>query len=118
MHVALPRHQVPPRRQELRGFDAAALVHCLWSLARAIRQHLCPHDISVSFNHGVGAAKLMRFVWVEGCVNASEHHLGAAVARHSANFVASERIRRVDTDADDIARLDAVWGYCRQSFID
>jgi hypothetical protein len=41
-------------------------------------------------------------------MNAPEHHLGAALARHFANLVAPQRIRRVDSDANDIPRLNVV----------
>ena len=56
----------------------------------------------------MGTAKLMSFGRVEGCVNASEHHVGTAVARHFPNFIAAQRIGRVDADAHNVARLNLV----------
>src|SRR4030095_6924856 len=116
--VALPRYQFPTCRQELRSLDAATLVDILRSQTRAIQQYLCPDDVSVPSDNRVRATKFMRFVWIEGRVNAAEHHAGASFARHFSNLVAPERIRRVDADADDIATLDGVGVDSDQGFID
>ena len=66
----------------------------------------------------MGTAKLMSLGRIEGCVNASEHHVGTAVARHFPNFIAAQRIGRVDPDTDNIAGLNASGIHSSQRFID
>ena len=51
---------------------------------------------------------LVGFVREERGVNAAEDDPGAALARHPADFVAAQRIARMDADADDVARGDLV----------
>ena len=51
-------------------------------------------------------------------MNASEHHVGTAVARHFPNFIAAQRIGRVDPDTDNIAGLNASGIHSSQRFID
>ena len=62
--------------------------------------------------------KLVRFGWVEGRVNASEHHVRATIASHFPNLVTTKCIRRVDADADNISSLNVEWVHGIQSFID
>ena len=51
-------------------------------------------------------AELVRFVGIKGGVNAAIDHRGAGGARRPAHFVATQGVPRVDTDADDVARLN------------
>ena len=62
--------------------------------------------------------KLVRFGWVEGRVNASEHHVRATIASHFPNLVTTKCIRRVDADADNIAGLNLIRVHSRQRLID
>ncbi len=51
---------------------------------------------------------LARFVRVERGVDPAEDDRRATFAREAADLIAAQRVRRVDADADDIARLDRV----------
>jgi hypothetical protein len=66
----------------------------------------------------MGAPKLMRLLRVKGCVNSSEHYIRAASAGHSANFVAAERIRRMNADTDNVARTNLTRIHSTQGLID
>src|SRR5437762_8042813 len=52
--------------------------------------------------------KLMRFVRIERGVNPSEHDISAAPACDLPDFIAAQRIGRVDADAHNVARLNLV----------
>ena len=54
------------------------------------------------------AAELVRLVGIERRMNAAEDDGRAALARLAADFVAAQRVERMDADADDIAARDAV----------
>jgi hypothetical protein len=62
--------------------------------------------------------KLVRFGWVEGRVDASEHHVRATIASYFPDLVTAKCIRRVDADADNISSLNVEWVHGIQSFID
>src|SRR5437867_11579418 len=106
-HITLSRDQIPARGQKLGGFDTASFVNFLGRAVAAIGEHLSPHDIAVAFYHGMCAPKFMSFVRVKGCVNAAEHHIGAAFACQFANFISPERVGSVDANTDNIASLNA-----------
>src|SRR6476469_6037629 len=65
LHIPFSGNQVPARRQEFGGFDAASFVNFLGRAVPTIAQHFSPHDIAITFYHGMGSAKLMRFVGVK-----------------------------------------------------
>src|SRR2546423_13163688 len=110
-HVTLARYQIPAGRQELGCFNAAAFIDSQRRSLHTIRQHLCPDDVAVTFYDGVSAAQLMSFVRIESGVNSSENYVRASIPCHFPDFVPTERIRGVDSDADNIARLDLVGVY-------
>src|SRR5262249_27249327 len=59
----------------------------------------------------------MCFLWIEGGVNAAEDNIGTPRACHPANIIASQCIRGVDANADDIAALDAAWIHRIERFV-
>jgi hypothetical protein len=65
----------------------------------------------------MGTTQFMGFVWIEGCVNSSEHYVGTAITGYSPDPVAAQSIGRMDANADNIARLDLSRVYGRQSLI-
>ncbi len=65
----------------------------------------------------MSAAQFVGFVGVEGGVNASKHHVGAALAGQFPDFVAAERVGGVDADADNIAGLNLVRFYRLQGLV-
>ena len=62
-------------------------------------------------------AKFMSFVWIKGCVNATEYHTGAAFARQSADFVSPERIGGVDANTNHISGLNTGGIYGVEGFV-
>ena len=90
------------------SFNPAAFINRQRSSLGAIRQYLRPHHVSVALDHRVRATQFMGFVRIEGGVNSSKHHVRAASPCQGPNFVAAQRIRGVDADANDIARLNLV----------
>ena len=117
-HVALARHQVPAGGQERVGFNAAAFVDRQRRSLGAIRQYPGPDHISIALDYRVSATQFVGFVGIEGGVNASEHHVGAALAGHFPDFVAAERVGGVDADADNIAGLNLIRVYRLQGLVD
>jgi hypothetical protein len=59
----------------------------------------------------------MRLVRIEGGVNSAKYHVGAAFPGHFSYFVTAKRIRRMNTNADDVSRFDAQWIEGFQSFV-
>ena len=117
-HIVVARHQIPARRQEIRGLHTAAQVIGLGSALAAIRQRGRPDNVTVSIHYRMRAPKTMGFFRVQRGVNSAEDYIGAALPRHFANLISAQGIPRMDTDADDIATLDAVRIYRTERFID
>ena len=107
-HIALARHQVPARGQERVGFNAAAFVDRQRRSVGAIRQCPGPDHISIALDYRMSASQFVGLIGVEGGVNSSEHHVGAAFAGQFPDFVAAERVGGVDADADNIAGLNLI----------
>src|SRR5579872_1908232 len=116
-HVALARHQVPARGQKLRGLDAAPFVDRLWNTIAAIGQDSGPHYVPVAFDHSVRAAEFMGFRRVQGGVNAAEYDVSAAFPGYFSDFVTPQRVGGMDSDTDNIARLNRVRVHFVQSLI-
>ena len=83
----------------------------------AIGEHFGPHHITVAFYHGMGSAKFVSFVRVKGCVNAAEHHIGAAFACQFADFVSPEGIGGMDANTHNISSLNTGWIHGVESFV-
>jgi hypothetical protein len=56
----------------------------------------------------MSASQFVGLIGVEGGVDASKHHVGAALAGQFPDFVAAERVGGVDADADNIAGLNLI----------
>ena len=88
--------------------DPPAVVARLQATVRAIGKNRGPHDVAVAFDDGVRAAELVRFVRIEGRMDAAKNDGRAAFARLAADFIPAQRVERVDADADDVAGCDGV----------
>ena len=106
-HVAARPQQIPSGGEKLLRWNAAGIIDFLWGPLGAIGQHGAPHDVAVAFDHGMGAAELLRLFRIERGVNAAEDHPGAALAAEAAQIIAAAGIAGVDADTDDIPRLQA-----------
>jgi hypothetical protein len=92
----------------VRAVDPSAVVARLQGTVRAVGKNRGPHDVAIAFDDGVRAAELVRFVWIEGRVDASKNHGRAAFPRLAAYFIPAKCVERVDADADDVAGRDGV----------
>ena len=104
-HVAILRQQVPAGLAEVVPRDAARLVHPLLHSGDAVVNHRAERVVAVAADYGVRAPEIVRLVWEERCVNPAEYDLGPALTRGAPDLVATQRIARVDADADHVARL-------------
>ena len=104
-HVAILRQQIPAGLAEVVPRDPARLVHALLHAGDTVVDHRAERVVAVAADHGVGAAEIVRLVRKERCVDAAEYDLGPALTRGAPDLVATQRIARVDADADDVARL-------------
>src|SRR5678816_4264227 len=68
--------------------------------------HHRPHDVAVAGDHGMRGATFLRFVRIQGGVDAAEDHRRAARPHRSANLITTQRIASVDPDSDDVTGLD------------
>src|ERR1022692_2107101 len=99
-HVTLAGNQVPARRGEVLGIDAAAFVNLLWRAGHTVSEHVRPGNVAVALYHCVGAAEFEGFLRVESGVNAAINDVGSASASIATDFVAAQRVAGVDPDAD------------------
>jgi hypothetical protein len=79
----------------------------LRSTLAAVRQRSRPDKVAVSLHHGVRAANFQSFFRIECGVNSAEDDKGSALSRQFANLISAQGIPRVDSNANDIAGLDA-----------
>ena len=70
-HVLALRQEIPPRGQEIGAFDLAARVVRPDRTARAVAQDLGPYVITVAGDHRMRAAKVARFVRIQGGMDAA-----------------------------------------------
>jgi hypothetical protein len=59
----------------------------------------------------------MGFGGIEGCVDASENDVGAALASHLSNLVPAKGIGGVDANSDDISGMNVGWFDGLKSFV-
>ena len=90
----------------------------LEAAVHAVFDDLVPHQIAVSAYDGVSAAVLERLVGKERRMNAAVHDPRAALARDPADFVAAQRVARVDANADHIPCLDRGFVDRIEGFVD
>ena len=83
-----------------------------------IGEHRRPDQIAVALDDRVRRAMLARFVGIERRVDAAEHDRRAALAREAAEVIPAQRVRRVDADADHVARRDALEVERLERFVD
>ena len=107
-HVTIARSEIPARGQELLSRNPPAVINLSGPLRRRhqIGDHLRPNDISVAFDHDVGAAQLEGLFRIQGRVDAAIHDPGSAFTRHASDFHAAQSIAGMDADANDIAGLN------------
>ena len=106
-HVTVARGEIPTCRQELISRNPSAVVHLLGRTSHQIGEHLRPNDISVTFDHDVGATQFSGFFRIQGCVNAAIYDPGSALTRHASHLHASQSIAGVDADAHYVTGLYA-----------
>src|SRR4030095_8203461 len=66
----------------------------------------------------VRTAEFMRFVGIKRGVNAAKHHESTGGPRAYPALVSTQRVPRVNADADDIARLDFTGVELFECFVD
>ena len=107
-HVAALGEQIPPRRDELVGVDPARLVDRLQRSVNRIFQDDRPDLVAVALDDGVGAAETLCFFGIERGVNAAVDDHRPLGSHRRADFIAPERVARVDADAHHVPGLHAV----------
>ena len=117
-HVAAVRQKVPSGRAKGGAADPSPFVDTLQSTGGAILEHLAPDDVAVAPHNTVGGTVLVRFVGEQRRVNATEHHVGAALAREPSQRISAERIARMNADPDDIAGPHRVEIQRLEGFVD
>ncbi len=105
-HVPIARHEIPAGRLELVGVDPTGLVNPARRAGGTVLQHGPPGDVAVALHDRVSATQLVRFFGIQRRVDATEHHVGAALAHFAADLVAAQRVARVNADADDVPGAD------------
>ena len=66
----------------------------------------------------MSATQFVGLIGVEGGMNSSKDHVGAAFAGQFADLVAAKSIRGVDADADNIAGLNLIRVHRLQGLVD
>ncbi len=117
-HVAVRRHQVPARGQELVTLDSTSVIDGLQLPALPVCQHLSPDGVAVTLRHCVRAADLERLVRVQRGVYPAEDDRRSGPAGCHPDLVAAQRVSGVDSDPDDIALLEGSGIDLRQRLID
>jgi hypothetical protein len=84
----------------------------------AVGNHHGPHAIAVALDHGMGAAVFEGLIGEQAGVNAAVHDVGTALARRAPDFVATQRVERVDADPDHVAGRHAVDVDLLECFVD
>ena len=97
-HVAFGRHQIPARRLELVGRDAAAVVFELRGSLHAVGQSYGPHRVAIALYYRVRSAEFVSFVGIERRMNAAEDNPCSALASDASHFEAAQRVGGVDPD--------------------
>ena len=98
--------------------DTAAVVERLRSAGVAVVEHRRPDQIAVALDDGVRAPCSTHFIRKERRVNAAVDDVGASGPRQPSDFVAAQRVDRVNADSDDVAGLDRVFVELVQRFVD
>src|ERR1035437_583945 len=117
-HILVARHQIPPRGQELATFNPSDLIDTAWLAREANGHDLVPRHIAISLHNGVGATAFQSLLGIQRSVDATVDYPRAACARHAADFISTQSIPRMHTDADDISRHDAFRHNLLQRLID
>ena len=79
-HVAVTRQKAPARRSKIICLNPPSFINVLHGAARAIVEYRLPHYVAIAADHSVGATQLVRFLGIQGRVNAAKDHPGAALA--------------------------------------
>ena len=88
-HIAIARNQVPARLNEITCFDLAAKIKRLRSTGVTIRQHPCPHNISITLHHSMSATEFPRFLGIKRSVNTAENYVSATFSCQLPNFISA-----------------------------
>ena len=97
------RQQIPARRLELRGVNAAAFIHALRGAGNEVVQSLAPGDVAIAFDNGVRSPSVERFVGIKRRMDPAENDVRAPGARQCPDGVAAKRIPGMNTNAYHIA---------------
>ena len=79
-HVAVTRQKIPTRWGKSFCLNPPGFIDVLHGAARAIVEYRLPHYVAIAADHSVGATQLVRFLGIQGRVNAAEDHPSAARA--------------------------------------
>jgi hypothetical protein len=104
-HVTAARHQIPASSDKIGSINLPSFVNPSRSTSTAIRDDGGPHHITIAPDDGVCASLVVCFLRIQGGVNSAENHIRTPVARDPPDLIPAQRIRRVNTDPNDIARF-------------
>jgi hypothetical protein len=107
-HVVRPVQQVPAGGFEHVSFDPPALVNALSVTVPVVFESVPPSEVTVAPYDAVSSPVLERLVRVKCRMDAPEDDDGPALLQRTAHAIASQRISRMNSDTDDVARFDAV----------
>jgi len=117
-HISAARYKIPTRGHKIRCLDMSAGVNGLGNASATILQHGRPDEVTVSLDHRMRPSNAVRLLRIECGVNSAEDDVGTALPCQSPNLISTQRIPRMDADADDISTLDAAWIHRTECFID
>jgi hypothetical protein len=104
-HVTAARYQIPASGDKIGSIDLPSFVNPSRSTPTAIRDDGGPHHITIAPDDGVCTSLVVCLLRIQGRVNSAENHIRSPVARDPPDLIPSQRIRRVNTDPNDITRL-------------
>ena len=116
-HVFVGGQQIPSRLPEVFPVDPAALIDSLGRSLLTIGQHLSPNQIAVALDGYMRVSVLQNLFRVQRRVDASVNDPSPSFAGDTADFIAAQRVARVNADADYIARLHIIWIQVLQRFV-
>jgi hypothetical protein len=103
--------------EELASFNSSALVDPARLAREAIGYDLAPRNVSIPLHHGVSLAPNQSLFGKQGSVNSTIDNPRSPATRDPSDFISTQGITGMYTDADDIPRHNALGHNLFQGFI-